>query len=39
MSTVPHSMRFAVTDATEAEVRSGVVGRSLREFNHGVVGE
>jgi GNAT superfamily N-acetyltransferase len=32
-------MNCAVVEATEDEVRSGVIGRSLREFNYGVIGE
>ncbi len=28
-----------VSEATDEEVRSGVVGRNLREFNYGVIGE
>ena len=32
-------MNSTVVEATEEELRSGVVGRSLREFNYGVVGE
>ncbi|MEO7547717.1 MAG: hypothetical protein ABIT82_04795 [Ramlibacter sp.] len=36
---MPPASPPTITTATEEEVRSGVLGRALREFNYGFVGE